>query len=1298
MNPFRSRRELESTDQKRTVATLVSGSHFIWATLVVTFAISFASLASALPPEGQVNPSTDLDRDTRVDANTIDMYITNHGSFGYNISSGVSGLTFPKGSDLTALFAGGLWMGGRVNGQVRVAVAEYSWEYQPGQILSPSTWSDPDDPSYRVYKISPGDTPASNPDYAEWPADQGAPVDQNGDPRHLGRQTLWSVYHDLDPSSHANDAGSTAPLGVEVQQTSFASDLGGASDFIVLMEWKIINKGPNRIEDAYVSIWSDPELGEASGDLVGCDPSESVAFCYQAHDADRQYGVSPPTVGFQLIQGPIVPSPGDHAYVSGEIIPDYRNLPMTSFVKYINGTDPSSAQESYNYMQGLESNGDPIVDPTTGEVTPYMMSGDPVTGTGWLDSDPSDRRMMLSAGPFTMAPGEEQTVAVAVLIGQGNDRLGSISVLRENAELASALFRSAHGDEDGACCAEGETCRITNAADCTEGFFRIGEPCDPDPCGIAMGACCFDNGICLLMFAEDCSGDYQGDASVCTPGICRVYGPSFACCLGNGACEVLPERECLDRGGSYHRDSGCLLLPPGLPRGWQRTVAGNLMIDETATAGGGRVPPDAHGGPGNAVWHSFNSTGEWMLSAGGGDGGEGRFTRDGTTIENLSDSDLILKWDHRVDNYGWWAFDGSEAGPIPFGLYERDPGTGEETRLIPLFFSSGGTVAAYDISAETSDPFSGLPATDWCYAYRFDPEIATYEEWVMDASDGSIETDPTTVELFARMIVATQTGDFPPVGTVIQFSTNKSGVVAGSGFDRAVPIAWPLPSQSAPCFDPEFEVFRDGDLLGSTFRLDFLDTTVPVNGQAYEYQIRTRNPMTDEVSELSIPRMTTPRDGGYVETSGLCVAPPVIDGIVEILEWGAATEIDATPYVGGPAGRVRIMNNKSFLYLAVEDGVSAQEVRVYVDANGDGVYGTDALEGVVVLDSGTPRFVRLSGQYPDVVEVEVIENPVWLLAASTERAVEMRLTLRVGPLKDRPESDVVSLFVNAPTGVAIYPQGPASVLSQSPQLFADIQLADAASLPGFSVLPRPLLRVGTDVSFAVEVAFDHVEAVTCLYRALEPDFGTKTPSGGAVEAHISVEESASIEERGSSSIGSARSGTSNQTRRSATYAEIVLGETAPGVFSVTIPGNAVTAAGLVYRIRVVCEDGRTIESEEVRLETASTSAVSDLGAGDIAARFANLSTSASFPNPFRESTNIVFRVPSAQSVSAAIYEVDGRRVCSLRENEPMSTGIHIVEWDGRDDHRRALGSGIYFYRIVGESFEYNRPITLLGGD
>ena len=63
------------------------------------------------------------------------MWSTNFGSVAWDLTTGNSGLEFPKGSGKTAIFAGGLWLGAHVNGEVRTVVAEYSYEFGPGNMV-----------------------------------------------------------------------------------------------------------------------------------------------------------------------------------------------------------------------------------------------------------------------------------------------------------------------------------------------------------------------------------------------------------------------------------------------------------------------------------------------------------------------------------------------------------------------------------------------------------------------------------------------------------------------------------------------------------------------------------------------------------------------------------------------------------------------------------------------------------------------------------------------------------------------------------------------------------------------------------------------------------------------------------------------------------------------------------------------------------------------------------------------------------------------------------------------------------
>lgn len=407
---------------------------------LLLFALPVAD-ASAAPPgmRSSRRPAAHrsaavTDNAGRVNANNLDMFVTNHGSFGWDLSTTGPGLIYPAGTTKTVLFAAGIWVGAQVNDTIRTCIAEYSQEYSPGPMYQGTFQVD--QPSFRNYRLESGNTTST--DYLSWPSlpvpsGQGAPLDSMGNPLQSGNLTLWSAYNDADPTQHTNgSAGRTKPLGLEIQQTSFAYSRQGALGNIIFLKFHIINKGGNRLDSTYVSIWADPDLGDASDDLVGCDTTLSLGYCYNETNNDAVYGSAPPAVGFDFFRGPIVQrSPGV-----------YDTLGMTSFNKYINGEDPTSAIEAYHLMQGLQKDGSPlhVNNDNLQPVTTFQFPGDPVANTGWLDSGGNDRRMQLSTGPFTMAPGDSQDVYCAVIVGQGSDRLSSITDLKQSDAEAQQVF------------------------------------------------------------------------------------------------------------------------------------------------------------------------------------------------------------------------------------------------------------------------------------------------------------------------------------------------------------------------------------------------------------------------------------------------------------------------------------------------------------------------------------------------------------------------------------------------------------------------------------------------------------------------------------------------------------------------------------------------------------------------------------------------------------------------------------------------------------------------------------------
>ena len=398
------------------------------APFLALFFCCFVTSALARPPKPRTDdrPLTppaavqDFDFGQRIDANNISMVVTNTGSFAFDLATGSPGLEFPKGSGKTAMFAAGLWLGALVDGQPRLAVSEYSDEYGPGAIIGGAP-DNPNNPNYRVFKLNrsyanTADRDAALADYNAAALPHGAPpvaVLPDGTLDILGDQMLWAVYNDADPANHFNNAGSTPPLGVEVQQTTFAFNRPGPLANTVFIRFKVVNRGPHLLHDTYFGFWFDPDLGGFTDDLVGCIPSRSLGYCYNATNSDFVYGSAPPAIGVSLLQGP-------------ELFPGGPRYALRSFSAYINGTDPNSAAATYYGLQGRDQNGNLPVDPTTGIGTEFMFPGDPLGPSGWLDGPAADKRMLLGAGPVEVAPGQEQELMIALVVGAGDTRLHSV--------------------------------------------------------------------------------------------------------------------------------------------------------------------------------------------------------------------------------------------------------------------------------------------------------------------------------------------------------------------------------------------------------------------------------------------------------------------------------------------------------------------------------------------------------------------------------------------------------------------------------------------------------------------------------------------------------------------------------------------------------------------------------------------------------------------------------------------------------------------------------------------------------
>lgn len=74
-----------------------------------------------------------------------------------------------------------------------------------------------------------------------------------------------------------------------------------------------------------------------------------------------------------------------------------------------------------------------------------------------------------------------------------------------------------------------------------------------------------------------------------------------------------------------------------------------------------------------------------------------------------------------------------------------------------------------------------------------------------------------------------------------------------------------------------------------------------------------------------------------------------------------------------------------------------------------------------------------------------------------------------------------------------------------------------------------------------------------------------------------------------------------------------------------------------------------------------------------------------YPNPFNPTTNITFSIAHSTNVSIKIYNVLGKEIKTLLD-EYISFGRHTIKWDGTDERGNLLPGGVYFIKMVADSY------------
>ena len=85
-----------------------------------------------------------------------------------------------------------------------------------------------------------------------------------------------------------------------------------------------------------------------------------------------------------------------------------------------------------------------------------------------------------------------------------------------------------------------------------------------------------------------------------------------------------------------------------------------------------------------------------------------------------------------------------------------------------------------------------------------------------------------------------------------------------------------------------------------------------------------------------------------------------------------------------------------------------------------------------------------------------------------------------------------------------------------------------------------------------------------------------------------------------------------------------------------------------------------------------------------------------YPNPFNPSTIIPYQLPASTHVRLEVFNMLGQRLATLVDAE-QSAGVHTAQWDGTDVAGRAVGAGVYIYRMSGGEVTVSRRMVLVDG-
>ncbi len=123
---------------------------------------------------------------------------------------------------------------------------------------------------------------------------------------------------------------------------------------------------------------------------------------------------------------------------------------------------------------------------------------------------------------------------------------------------------------------------------------------------------------------------------------------------------------------------------------------------------------------------------------------------------------------------------------------------------------------------------------------------------------------------------------------------------------------------------------------------------------------------------------------------------------------------------------------------------------------------------------------------------------------------------------------------------------------------------------------------------------------------------------------------------------------------------------------------------------------KEVEPHRISFRMIESSIINGIEAKDVTVISPNdYKLKQNYPNPFNPTTTIEFYLPVKKRISLTVYNALGQKIKTLVDNQTLSRGSHIAQWNATNAAGKKVASGMYIYELKYGNFTQHKRMMLL---